>query len=109
MPPPAMVPTEASAKRLEVSSGVQEGLLMHRVAPLYPRAAVLARIQGEVVLTAVISAEGRVEELQVQSGHPLLIAAALEAVKQWRYRPYLLNGKPTEVGARITVAFHLDR
>jgi len=66
-----------------------------------------ARIQGEVVLAAIISKAGTIEELQALSGHPMLVAAAVEAVRQWRYRPYLLNGEPVEVETRITVNFTL--
>jgi len=94
--------------RPRVSTGVSEGLLLDRVPPVYPYPARAARIEGTVVLTAVISSEGRVEQLQVRSGHPFLVKAALEAVREWRYRPYLLNGKPTEVEAQITVAFRLE-
>jgi protein TonB len=104
-----VVPILKPAARPQISTGVSQGLLLQRIEPRYPYAAILARIEGNVVLTAVINSEGRVEQLQAQSGHPLLIAAALDAVRQWRYRPYLLNGKPTEVEAQLTVAFHLQR
>jgi protein TonB len=92
-----------------VSKGVMEGLLIHRVEPIYPPLARSTRTQGLVVLTALISKEGRVEELQVVSGHPFLAKAALDAVRQWRYRPYLLNGQPVEVQAQITVNFVLTQ
>ena len=84
-----------------------EGNLIHRVQPEYPPLARQARIQGTVVLQAVISREGRIENLQVLSGHPLLVPAALAAVRQWRYRPYSLNDQPVEVETQITVNFTL--
>jgi len=84
-----------------------EGNLIHRVQPEYPPLARQARIQGTVVLRAVISREGRIENLQVLSGHPLLVPAALAAVRQWRYRPYSLNDQPVEVETQITVNFTL--
>jgi len=84
-----------------------EGNLIHRVQPEYPQLARQARIQGTVVLRAVISREGRIENLQVLSGHPLLVPAALDAVRQWRYRPYSLNDQPVEVETQITVNFTL--
>ena len=76
--------------------------------PLYPSAAKAARIQGPVVLRAVISKEGTIENLAVQSGHPMLVKAAIDAVRQWRYRPYLLNGDPFEVETQVTVNFVLN-
>ena len=84
-----------------------ESNLIHRVQPEYPQLARQARIQGTVVLRAVISREGRIENLQVLSGHPLLVPAALDAVRQWRYRPYSLNDQPVEVETQITVNFTL--
>ncbi|HEY1263459.1 MAG TPA: energy transducer TonB [Terriglobales bacterium] len=92
-------------KRVRVSQGVTVGLLLHRVEPTYPVLARQARIQGEVVLTAVISKDGRIENLQLISGHPLLVAAALQAVQQWRYRPFFVSGEPVEVETTVTVTF----
>ena len=86
-----------------------EGNLVHRVQPTYPPIAKAAGIQGAVVLRAVISKEGTIENLSVQSGHPLLVKAALEAVSQWRYRPYLWNGDPFEVETQVMVNFVLNR
>jgi protein TonB len=88
-------------------SHLDEGMIVHRVEPLYPSTAKLVRIQGEVVLRAVISKEGRIEGLQVISGHPLLAPAAVNAISQWRFRPYQLNGSPIEVEAQVTVRFKL--
>lgn len=107
---PALVPrvpiVGAPEKRLVVSH-LAEGQLLLRVDPAYPPLARFARIQGQVLLTAVIDIHGEVNQLHVVAGQPLLAKAALEAVRQWRYRPYLLNGKPCEVETQITVNFRL--
>jgi len=100
--PPAPV---SHAQRV---SRMMEGNLMHRVQPLYPPLARQARIQGQVVIRAVISRNGMIENLQVLSGHPMLVQAAIDAVKQWRYRPYFLNGEPVEVETQVTVNFLLS-
>ena len=84
-----------------------EGNLIHRVQPVYPLLARQARIEGTVVLRAIISREGRIENLQVLSGHPVLVPAAIDAVRQWRYQPYILNDQPVEVETQITVKFSL--
>jgi protein TonB len=94
-------------KRIRVSQGVILGQLIHRVEPVYPRIALSAHVQGAVQLKAIISKTGDVTELEVLSGHPILVPAALNAVKQWRYRPYLLNGEAVEVETNITVNFNL--
>jgi len=88
-------------------SAMMDGYLMRRVQPDYPFLAKQARVQGPVEMAAVISKQGAIENLQVLSGNPMLIPAALNAVKQWRYRPYILNGDPIEVDTRITVTFVL--
>jgi|SRR5205085_5539289 len=95
-------------QRVRISQGVTKGLLVRRVEPSYPPLARSARVQGEVVLSAIISVNGDIENLQLVSGHPMLVPAALTAVKQWRYKPYLLNGQPTEVETTITVIFTLS-
>jgi protein TonB len=84
-----------------------EGNLIRRVQPEYPALAKQARIHGTVVLRAVIDREGIIQDLQVISGHPLLVQAALNAVRQWRYRPYYLNDQPVEVETQVTVNFSL--
>ena len=96
-----------TVQRVRVSPGVIKGLLIHRVEPVYPPLAQQARIQGAVVLTAIIDKDGNVERLQLVSGHPLLAPAAIEAVKQWRYKPFLLGGQPLEVETTVTVNFHV--
>ena len=89
-------------------SRMMEGNLIHRVQPDYPLLARQVRIQGRVVLRAMIIREGAIENLQVLSGHPMLIPAAVDAVRQWRYRPYVLNGEPVEVETEVTVNFVLS-
>jgi periplasmic protein TonB len=103
----AMVPKMAAPTRVRVSSGVVSGLLVRKVPPAYPPLARQARIQGVVVLQAQISKEGNIENLTLISGHPMLAPAAIEAVKQWKYRPYLLNGEPVEVDTQVQVNFTL--
>jgi TonB family protein len=98
---------EADPRRVRVSAGVTQRLKTHSVAPVYPPEAKIARIQGVVVLKVLISKEGTIEDLQVISGHPLLVPAAIGAVQQWRYRPYLLQGEPVKVETQIQVNFEL--
>jgi periplasmic protein TonB len=88
-------------------SHMSEGNLIRKVQPAYPSLARSARIQGAVVLQAVISKAGVIENLKVLTGHPMLVAAAIEAVSQWRYRPYILNNEAVEVETQITVNFSL--
>lgn len=104
VPPPAPKPIPAHPIRL---SHIDEGNLIFRVQPQYPEIARQARIQGTVALRAIISKAGTIENLMVESGHPMLAPAAIKAVRQWRYRPYLLNGEPVEVETEITVNFVL--
>ncbi len=89
------------------TSTMLEGNLMRKVQPVYPPLARSARIQGPVVLEAVISKAGTIENLRLISGHPMLVPAAIEAVRQWRYRPYVLNNELIEVETQITVNFIL--
>jgi protein TonB len=100
--------TLAAPTRVRISQGVTKGLLVHREEPPYPPLARAARVQGEVVLSAVIGTNGEIQNLQLVSGHPMLVPAALAAVRLWRYKPYLLNGTPTEVETTITVIFTLS-
>ena len=104
---PIAVPKVATPQRVRVSQGVSQGLLIHQVKPTYPPLARQARIQGTVVLQAVIAKDGTIQGLKVVSGHPMLTGAAVEAVKQWRYKPYFLNGEPVEVETVVTVNFTL--
>jgi protein TonB len=92
---------------LRVSQGVMDGNLVRRVEPTYPQMAKIAHIQGDVLLQAKISKTGSIEDLRGVSGHPILMQAALDAVRQWKYRPYQLNGEPVEVETTIKVQFHM--
>ena len=87
---------------------MMEGNLIYRVQSQYPTLARQARVQGAVVLRAVSTREGRITNLQVVSGHPLLVQSAMNAVLQWRYRPYYLNTEPVEVETQVTVNFTLS-
>jgi protein TonB len=104
---PVAVPKVATPQRVRVSQGVSQGLLVRKVQPAYPPLARQARIQGAVVLQAEISKDGAIENLRLISGHPMLAPSAIEAVKQWRYKPYFLNGEPVAVETQITVNFTL--
>lgn len=107
---PALAKTPTPApKRIRVSAQVAEANLIHDVTPQYPPEAGRERIEGTVVLLAVIGKDGTVQNVRVQSGLSMLAQAAIEAVKQWRYRPYLLNGKPVEIDSQITITFNLSR
>jgi periplasmic protein TonB len=101
-PPP---PTITRAFR---TSSILEGSLIRRVTPTYPPLARTARIQGPVVLFAIISKAGTIDKLRAVSGLPMLVPAAIDAVSQWRYRPYILNNEPIEVETQITVNFLLS-
>jgi len=103
---PKLVP--ATPTRVRISQGVTKGLCVHKVDPAYPPLARAARVQGDVVLSAIIDVNGNITNLQLVSGHPMLVPAALAAVKEWRYKPYLLNGQPVEVETTITVIFSLS-
>ncbi|HKM68244.1 MAG TPA: energy transducer TonB [Candidatus Acidoferrum sp.] len=103
-PPP---PPKAAKQRVTVGGNVQAARLVNRVQPLYPPLARQTRISGTVKLHAIIGKNGAVEQLTVVSGHPLLVQSALDAVRQWRYQPTLLNGDPVEVDTEIDVIFSL--
>jgi len=107
--PPHVAPPEAPPEKhpVKISEGVLQAQLISRIDPRYPDFARLTRIDGTVCLHAMISRDGRIESLEVVSGHPLLVKAALDAVRQWRYRPTILNGEPVEVETSITVVFQL--
>ena len=103
-PPPPPRPTPS---RIRVGGNVQAASLIHQVMPQYPQIAKTAHIQGTVILHAIISKEGTVQELQYISGPPLLMRSAMDAVREWRYKPTLLNGEPVEVDTTISVVFTL--
>jgi TonB family protein len=105
-PPPGTAPNPA---RIRVSQAVMQGLLVTRVNPQYPQEAKDQRIQGRVVLSIIVDKDGNVANVEVISGHPMLAPPAMEAVKQWKYRPYLLNGEPIEVDTQVAVNFTLTQ
>jgi len=109
MPLLAKTPDPTPVRRMRVASRVAEANLIHDVPPQYPPEAGRERIEGTVMLMAVIGKDGSVLDVKVESGLPLLAQAAIEAVKQWRYKPYLSNGEPVEIDSRITINFTLSK
>jgi len=105
-PPP---PKPKLTGPLKVGGNVQAARILNRVQPVYPPLARQTRISGTVRLHAIISKDGSIQQLEVQSGHPLLQQNALDAVRQWRYQPTLLNGEPVEVDTTIDVIFSLNQ
>ncbi len=97
----------ANPQMVKITEGVSQGLLLQQVRPVYPPLARQARIQGTVVLQVLIGKDGSIESLSLVSGHPMLAPAAMDAVKQWKYKPYSLNGEPVEVETTINVSFEL--
>lgn len=108
-PAPRVEPKPQPAKPVRVGGDMQAALIMSKPIPPYPPMARAARISGVVRLAAVISEAGVIEELRVVEGHPLLVRAAVDAVKQWRYRPTILNGNPVKVATTIDVIFNLGQ
>jgi periplasmic protein TonB len=106
---PVLAETSPTPKRVRIASRVAEANLIHDVAPTYPPEAGRARIEGTVKLLAVIAKDGTVQDVRVESGLAVLAQAAINAVKQWRYKPYRLNGEPIEVDSQITINFTLPR
>ena len=100
--------TAATPTHVRVSQGVSQGLLVQAVKPTYPTLARSARVQGTVVLQVVIAKDGTIKSINAISGHPMLVPAAIDAVKQWRYKPYYLNGKPVEMETTVNVNFTLS-
>jgi protein TonB len=105
---PVVIPARPAPVKPLVVSHWAEGNLIYRVKPIYPPLARQARIQGTVELRAIIGKAGTIENLAVVGGHPMLVKSAIEAVRQWRYRPYLLNSDPIEVETEVTVNFVLS-
>ena len=103
------VPQPIAGVRPPRVSAMMEGNLIHRVEPVYPSIARQVGVQGTVVIRAFISRSGTIERAEVVSGHPMLTHAAYDAVRQWKYRPYYLNGEPVEVETQVTVNFILNR
>lgn len=108
VPPPPPARKEAAPSRVRIGPGVTEGNLLHKVDPVYPPIARAARVSGTVTLEVVVGKDGNVQDLKVIRGHPLLVQAAVDAVRQWRYKPVLLNGEPVEVESVVAVNFKLE-
>ena len=113
-PPPNLVGGEGSAPRpvlqsLNISQGVSQGLLLKKVQPVYPRSALNLKIDGTVELMATISKTGEISHVNILSGDSQLARAASDAVKQWKYKPYLLNGEPVEIQTQVTINFKLPK
>jgi protein TonB len=106
-PPEAAAPPPGAPAQITVGGEVQAGRILQMVQPVYPALARRGRIQGNVQLKAIISADGKIKTLTVVSGNPLLVNAALDAVRHWTYQPTLLNGSPVEVKTEILVRFEL--
>jgi len=112
-PAPNLIGPESAPKpvlqTLNVSQGVSRGLLFKRVQPVYPRNALNMRVEGSVELMATISKTGDISRVKVLSGDSQLARAAVDAVQQWKYKPYLLNGEPVEIQTQITINFKLPK
>jgi protein TonB len=108
-PPKVEAPKPVVPQRIRVGGNVQAAMAIRAPKPSYPPLAKQARIQGVVRLNAVIGKDGTIQDLKAASGHPLLVPAALEAVRQWLYKPTLLNGEPVEVVTVIDVNFTLSQ
>jgi protein TonB len=110
-PPPSSPPPPAGAivpaAPIRVGGAVKQPRLTQLVPPVYPKLALQARVEGKVLLEAIVTTEGTVEEIQVISGHPLLVQAAVDCVRQWRYEPALLNGEPVRIILPAEVNFEL--
>jgi protein TonB len=104
---PAPPPAPQTPKRVQVSAELQEAQILEMIRPDYPKFAKVARVQGNVRLRAIIDRQGKITELKLIEGHPLLVPAAIAAVEKWRYRPTMLNGEAVEVATEIIVRFHL--
>jgi periplasmic protein TonB len=110
VPSPTPTPTQESPKqpkRIRISSGVANSMLRHNVEPVYPSEARARHITGDVLLRILIDTSGNVTDVRVEKGQPILVDAAVEAVKQWKYRPYVLNGEPVEADAPIKIRFQM--
>ncbi len=90
-----------------MSQGVSGGRLVYRVSPVYPAQAKMFRLEGKVILNATVMEDGSVRDLKVVQGEPVLAQSAVVAVKQWRYQPFLLDGKPVKTETSITIDFKL--
>jgi periplasmic protein TonB len=112
-PPPNLISSTSAPKpllqRVSISQGVSLGLLVKKVSPVYPATALQMHVEGPVQLQATISKDGNITDIKTISGDPTLVSAAKNAVKQWKYKPYLLNGEPVEIQTQITINFKLPK
>jgi TonB family protein len=108
-PPSVVTPKPHNILKMRVSQGVLDGNLIHQVAPDYPIEAKDRQIQGDVILLVTVSREGNVANLKAMQGDPVLVKAAIDAAKQWKYRPFLLNGEPIELESTIKIQFRLSK
>jgi protein TonB len=108
-PPPSAAKKAVEIQRIRVGGNVQAAKLVRKPIPIYPALAKQARIQGTVRFNAIIGTDGTIRNLQLVTGHPLLVPSATEAVRQWAYQPTLLNGEPVEVSTTIDVNFTLSQ
>jgi TonB family protein len=106
-PPRVVTPRPQTLRRLRISMAVADGLSLRKVEPVYPTEAKRKQIQGDVILMVVVDKQGTVTGTKVISGDPVLAEAAVDAVKQWKYKPYTLNGEPVEFQTSIKIQFHL--
>ena len=106
--PEVVGPSVETRRRVPISR-LDPGMLIKQVQPIYPKIAVDTHTEGTVLLAAVIDTQGRITQLRALGGHPFLIPAAISAVQQWRYRPYILNGQAVEVETQVSVVFTLQR
>jgi len=105
--PPTTTAKGPASDLLEVPEDFADDQVIHRVHPVYPKQARLRKLQGTVVLEAIVNKQGKVDSLQLVSGDPVLAASAADAVKQWRYKPYMHNGDTTDFQTRVTVDFKI--
>ncbi len=105
--PPAQTDQPAKPTRLRISTGAAKGLKIHDVQPKYPQDARARGIEGDVLLQATIDTQGNLTNLKVVQGEPILVEASMDAVKKWKYRPYIYEGKPVEVDTTIRIEFHM--
>ena len=101
------IPQEAPQNRPTIDPNVAEGNLLYKEEPVYPQMAKIAKVEGDVVIKAYITKTGSIENLRAVSGHPILIQSAMDAVRQWKYKPFLLNGEPVAVETTVTVKYRL--
>jgi protein TonB len=106
-PPPSRKGFVPGTNRIRISSGVADSLIRHKVDPVYPWDAKVNHITGDVLLKAVIDRQGNIANLELLRGDPILAESAIKAVKQWKYRPYILNGEAIEAETTVKIQYHM--